>query len=60
MRNNLVTITRPEGKLFSNEYYDNDHITKPIIFGKWKYGHQLIQTIDSREGKKIHQSTLTI
>ena len=50
---NEFPITRPEGKLMSNEDYDDDHRTDPITFRKWKYGHQSIQKIDSCEGTKI-------
>ena len=45
--------TVPEGKLLSNEDYDNYHRTKPITLGKWKYCHHSIQKIDSRDGTKI-------
>ena len=52
MRTNKFPIAIPEGKVLSNEGYDNDHRTKPIILGKWKYGHHPIHKIDSRDVKK--------
>ena len=53
MKKNAVPITRTEDKLLSNEDYDNYHRTKPITFGKLKYGSQSIQTTDSCKGIKI-------
>ena len=52
MRKHPDTITRPEGKTLSNEDYDNDHRTKHVLVGKWKYGYHSIHIIDAREGTK--------
>ena len=50
------TFARPEGRVLPNIDYDNDHRTKQVLFGKWKFGSYLIQKMLLLKLHELHQS----